>query len=343
MANGATDRDTLLQMRNQLIAQANQSDILHAVRANDLPQMPQLQVDIDSNKAVSLGLGLSDVTSTLSSAWGGTYVNDFIDRGRVKKVYIQGDSEFRSSPADLGKWFVRGSDNSMTPFSAFATTRWEYGPESLVRYNGSAAYEIQGENASGFSSGAAMDKMEALANSLPAGTTWAWSGLSLQEKLASGQAMSLYAISILVVFLCLAALYESWSVPFSVILVIPLGLLGAALAAWMRDLNNDVLLPGRAADHHRPVVEKRHSDRRICRSCGRGRLFPEPGCAASGADPFTPNHYDLSGLYCRGYAAGYRHRGRGEQPCGDRDRNHRWDINRHAVGYLLRPAVLRAG
>ena len=240
MANGATDRDTLLQMRNQLIAQANQSDILHAVRANDLPQMPQLQVDIDSNKAVSLGLGLSDVTSTLSSAWGGTYVNDFIDRGRVKKVYIQGDSEFRSSPADLGKWFVRGSDNSMTPFSAFATTRWEYGPESLVRYNGSAAYEIQGENASGFSSGAAMDKMEALANSLPAGTTWAWSGLSLQEKLASGQAMSLYAISILVVFLCLAALYESWSVPFSVILVIPLGLLGAALAAWMRDLNNDV-------------------------------------------------------------------------------------------------------
>ncbi|WP_275157470.1 efflux RND transporter permease subunit [Citrobacter koseri] len=237
---GATDRDTLLQMRNQLIAQANQSDILHAVRANDLPQMPQLQVDIDSNKAVSLGLGLSDVTSTLSSAWGGTYVNDFIDRGRVKKVYIQGDSEFRSSPADLGKWFVRGSDNSMTPFSAFATTRWEYGPESLVRYNGSAAYEIQGENASGFSSGAAMDKMEALANSLPAGTTWAWSGLSLQEKLASGQAMSLYAISILVVFLCLAALYESWSVPFSVILVIPLGLLGAALAAWMRDLNNDV-------------------------------------------------------------------------------------------------------
>jgi multidrug efflux pump len=128
----------------------------------------------------------------------------------------------------------------MTPFSAFATTHWEYGPESLVRYNGSAAYEIQGENASGFSSGVAMTKMETLANNLPAGSTWAWSGLSLQEKLASGQAMSLYAISIMVVFLCLAALYESWSVPISVILVIPLGLLGAALAAWMRGLNNDV-------------------------------------------------------------------------------------------------------
>ncbi|WP_312424427.1 efflux RND transporter permease subunit [Kosakonia cowanii] len=240
LASGSTDRARLLTLRNQLLANANQRAELQAVRANDLPQMPQLQVDIDSNKAVALGLSLSDVSDTLSSAWGGTYVNDFTDRGRVKKVYIQGDSDFRASPSDLQKWYVRGSDNSMTPFSAFATTRWEYGPESLVRYNGSAAYEIQGENASGFSSGAAMTEMEHLADNLPAGTTWAWSGLSLQEKLASGQAMSLYAISIMVVFLCLAALYESWSVPISVILVIPLGLLGAALAAWMRGLSNDV-------------------------------------------------------------------------------------------------------
>lgn len=240
MAAGNTDRETLLKMRNQLIGEANQDSDLHAVRANDLPQMPQLQVDIDNNKAVSLGLSLSDVTDTLSSAWGGTYVNDFIDRGRVKKVYIQGDSDYRAVPSDLNKWYVRGSDSTMTPFSAFATTRWEYGPESLVRYNGSAAYEIQGENASGSSSGTAMSKMEQLANNLPSGTTWAWSGLSLQEKLASGQAMSLYALSILVVFLCLAALYESWSVPISVIMVIPLGVLGAAVAATLRGLNNDV-------------------------------------------------------------------------------------------------------
>ncbi|HAT1571523.1 TPA: efflux RND transporter permease subunit [Kluyvera cryocrescens] len=240
LASGGTDRAELLKMRDELIGKANQDATLHAVRANDMPQTPQLQVDIDNSKAVSLGLSLSDVTSTLSSAWGGTYVNDFIDRGRVKKVYIQGDSDSRSVPSDLGKWFVRGSDNSMTPFSAFATTRWEYGPESLVRYNGAAAYEIQGENATGASSGTAMTTMETLANNLPAGSTWAWSGLSLQEKLASGQAMSLYAISILVVFLCLAALYESWSVPISVIMVIPLGLLGAALAAWMRGLSNDV-------------------------------------------------------------------------------------------------------
>ncbi|MEB7714599.1 efflux RND transporter permease subunit [Kluyvera cryocrescens] len=240
LASGGTDRAELLKMRDELIGKANQDATLHAVRANDMPQTPQLQVDIDNSKAVSLGLSLSDVTSTLSSAWGGTYVNDFIDRGRVKKVYIQGDSDSRSAPSDLGKWFVRGSDNSMTPFSAFATTRWEYGPESLVRYNGAAAYEIQGENATDASSGTAMTTMETLANNLPAGSTWAWSGLSLQEKLASGQAMSLYAISILVVFLCLAALYESWSVPISVIMVIPLGLLGAALAAWMRGLSNDV-------------------------------------------------------------------------------------------------------
>ena len=240
LASGGTDRAELLKMRDELIGKANQDATLHAVRANDMPQTPQLQVDIDNSKAVSLGLSLSDVTSTLSSAWGGTYVNDFIDRGRVKKVYIQGDSDSRSAPSDLGKWFVRGSDSSMTPFSAFATTRWEYGPESLVRYNGAAAYEIQGENATGASSGTAMTTMETLANNLPAGSTWAWSGLSLQEKLASGQAMSLYAISILVVFLCLAALYESWSVPISVIMVIPLGLLGAALAAWMRGLSNDV-------------------------------------------------------------------------------------------------------
>lgn len=241
MSAGGTSRDELMKLRTELLALAGKSPELQSVRANDLPQMPQLQVDIDNNKAVALGLSLSDVTATLSSAWGGTYVNDFIDRGRVKEVYIQGDNEFRSKPTDLNKWFVRSSDGtSMTPFSAFATTRWSYGPESLSRYNGSTSFEIQGENTDGFSSGAAMAKMEALADQLPAGSTWAWSGLSLQEKLASGQALSLYAISILVVFLCLAALYESWSVPFSVILVIPLGLLGASLAASFRGLNNDV-------------------------------------------------------------------------------------------------------
>ncbi|KAA9001353.1 efflux RND transporter permease subunit [Affinibrenneria salicis] len=240
MANGSTDRAALLTLRDQLIREAAQSPELLAVRANTLPETAQLQVDIDNEKAVALGLALSDVTNTLTGAWGGAYVNDFIDRGRVKRVYLQGDGDFRSQPSDLGKWFVRGAEGTMTPFSAFATTRWSWGAESLTRYNGSAAFEIQGVNADGFSSGEAMNKMETLANALPPGSTWAWSALSLQEKLASGQAVSLYSISILIVFLCLAALYESWSVPFSVIMVIPLGLLGAILAASLRGLNNDV-------------------------------------------------------------------------------------------------------
>ncbi|RAT23208.1 multidrug efflux RND transporter permease subunit, partial [Lonsdalea populi] len=240
LADGSTERAKLMELRSQLLKQAGASSELQSVRANDLPQMPQLQVDIDNSKAVALGLTLSDVTDTLSSAWGGTYVNDFIDRGRVKKVYIQADSSFRSKPSDLDKWHVRGSDDSMAPFSAFASTSWTYGPETLTRYNGSASFEITGENADGVSSGDAMNKIEAIASQLPSGSTWAWSGLSLQEKLASGQALSLYAISIMVVFLCLAALYESWSVPFSVIMIIPLGICGAALAALLRGLSNDV-------------------------------------------------------------------------------------------------------
>ncbi|PWC16021.1 efflux RND transporter permease subunit [Brenneria corticis] len=239
-ATGTTDRAKLLQLRDELLAAAGENDRLTAVRPNDLTQMPQLQVDIDNDKASALGLAMSDITATLSSAWGGSYVNDFIDRGRVKKVYIQGDEDSRSKPQDLDKWFVRGSDRVMTPFSSFATTRWIYGPESLSRYNGLASYEIQGAGSSGVSSGAAMDEMQRLASQLPKGTTYAWSGLSYQERLASGQALSLYAISILVVFLCLAALYESWSIPFSVMLVIPLGVVGAVLAATLRGLENDV-------------------------------------------------------------------------------------------------------
>ncbi|EIC85272.1 efflux RND transporter permease subunit [Serratia sp. M24T3] len=244
MSVGGTTHDQLLKLRNQLIAEANKSPELQSVRAADLPEMPQLKVDIDNNKAVALGLDLSDVTSTLSDAWGGKYVDDFIDRGRVKEVYIQGDSQFRSQPSDLNQWFVRGTNSSgdsvMTPFSAFATTHWIYGPQSLARYNGVTSFEIDGENTDGYSSGAAMDKMAELAAKLPPGSTFGWSGLSLQEQLASGQTGTLYAISILVVFLCLAALYESWSVPFSVIMVIPLGVLGASIAASLRGLNNDI-------------------------------------------------------------------------------------------------------
>ncbi|MDF7658083.1 efflux RND transporter permease subunit [Erwiniaceae bacterium L1_54_6] len=241
---GTTDRTQLLKLRDQLIAQANQDPVLSSVRANTLPDLPQLQVDIDDEKAQSLGLTISDINSTLSAAIGGTYVNDFTDRGRVKKVYMQGDEEFRSKPEDIDKWFVTGTDSdgdtTMVPFSSFSSSHWTYGPDVLSRYNGLSSYEIQGSSASGKSSGDAMTAMEQLASKLPQGTTFAWSGLSYQERLAGNQAISLYAISLMVVFLCLAALYESWSVPFSVMMVVPLGVFGSLLAITLRGLENDV-------------------------------------------------------------------------------------------------------
>jgi len=239
-ADGSTNRASLKTLRDSLLASASKDADLSAVRSGGMEDTPQLRVDVDQTKALALGLSLSDINDTLSSAWAGTYVNDFIDRARVKKVYIQGDAAFRSRPEDINQWWVRGGSNAMTPFSAFATTQWTYGPESLSRYNGLASYAIQGSAADGVSSGTAMDKMEALTAKLPAGSTFAWSGLSYQERLASGQTMRLYLISILVVFLCLAALYESWSVPLSVLLVVPLGLVGAVLAATLRGLENDV-------------------------------------------------------------------------------------------------------
>jgi multidrug efflux pump len=246
-AEPGTSRDALLTMRNQLLGAANQNTNLMAVRPNSLADLPQLQVDIDDAKAQALGLSVSDINSTLSSAMGGTYVNDFIDRGRVKKVYIQGDSEFRNKPEDIGKWFVRDSADgstsdsaTMTPFSAFSNTHWVYGSDQLSRYNGLASYEIQGQGAMGVSSGTAMTTMETLAKNLPTGSTYSWTSLSYQEKLAGSQAMSLYAISLLVVFLSLAALYESWAVPISVLLVVPLGVLGALLATTLRGLENDI-------------------------------------------------------------------------------------------------------
>ncbi|QTC44888.1 efflux RND transporter permease subunit [Pantoea ananatis] len=243
-ARGATAHDQLLKMRDQLIAKANQDTELSAVRANSLPDLPQLDVSIDDAKAQSLGLTISDINNTLSAAIGGSYVNDFSDRGRVKKVYMQGDQSFRSKPEDIDQWYVRGTDSSntttMVPFSSFASSKWSYGPDVLSRYNGLASYEIQGSAAEGKSSGDAITAMEKLAATLPAGTTFAWSGLSYQEKLSGNQALSLYGISLVVVFLCLAALYESWAVPLSVMLVVPLGVIGSLLAITLRGLENDV-------------------------------------------------------------------------------------------------------
>jgi multidrug efflux pump len=238
-ATAGTDRAGLARARDQLIGEAAKDPKLVAVRRGDLPETPQLKVDIDQAKAFAQGVAPGDIANTIGAAWGGVYVNDFIDRGRVKRVFLQGDAAFRSKPEDLASWYVRGAAGSMTPFSAFSTTRWTFGAESLSRFNGLAAYNIQGQGAPGVSSGEAMDEVERIAKTVP-GTTYEWSGLSFQERLASGQTLALYLISLLVIFLCLAALYESWSVPFSVLLVIPLGVVGAVLAATLRGLENDV-------------------------------------------------------------------------------------------------------
>ena len=237
---GGLGHDKLLAARNQLLGMAAKNPLLSQVRPNGQEDTPQLQVDVDLDKAGALSLSQADINTTLTSAWGGTYVNDFIDRGRVKRVFLQGEAEYRSAPEDLDRWYVRNSLGQMIPFSAFASTHWEYGPAKLERYNGQPSFEIQGSAAPGKSSGAAMAEMEKLAAKLPAGVGYEWTGLSYQERLSGSQAPALYALSMLVVFLCLAALYESWSVPLSVMLVVPLGVVGAVLAAHLRGLVNDV-------------------------------------------------------------------------------------------------------
>ena len=234
------DRADLLKARNQLLGMAAQDPSLTAVRPNSLEDAPQLRVQVDNAKAAAFGLSQADINSTLSAAWGGSYINDFVDRGRVKKVFMQGEAEARSKPEDLAQWYVRGNSGAMTPFAAFANTNWVTGPDNLTRFNGKTSFEIQGQAAPGASSGQAMDAMEKLTARLPGGVGFAWSSLSFQEKLSGGQAPLLYGVSILVIFLCLAALYESWSIPFSVLLVIPLGIIGAVVAATLRGLENDI-------------------------------------------------------------------------------------------------------
>ena len=238
---GGLGHEKLTQARNQLFGEvAKHPDLLVGVRPNGLEDTPQYKIDIDQEKAQALGISLSDVNQTISTALGGTYVNDFIDHGRVKKVYVQADAKFRMLPGDINNLYVRSANGEMVPFSAFSNAHWVYGSPRLERYNGMPSMEILGESAPGKSTGEAMAMMESLAAKLPSGIGYDWTGMSYQERLSGNQAPALYAISLIVVFLCLAALYESWSIPFSVMLVVPLGVIGALLAASLRGLNNDV-------------------------------------------------------------------------------------------------------
>ena len=238
---GGLGHDALMAARNQLLAEAAQSPVLTRVRPNGLDDQPQFSVQIDREKASALGVALPAIDQTFSIAWASSYVNNFLDTdNRIKRVYVQADAPFRMNPEDLNHWYVRNMQGSMVPFSSFATGKWSYGSPKLERYNGVSSMEIQGSPAPGRSTGDAMDEIQKIANKLPAGIGYEWTGISFQERLSGSQAPILYALSILVVFLSLAALYESWSIPFSVIMVVPLGIIGAMLAATGRGLSNDV-------------------------------------------------------------------------------------------------------
>ncbi|WP_262208076.1 efflux RND transporter permease subunit [Serratia proteamaculans] len=231
--------DELQQAQQQVIATATDNPLLTAVRVNGLEDKAQLQVDIDQQKASAQGLQQADINNTLSAAWGGAYINDFIDRGRVKRVYMQGDPASRSAPDDINQWFVRGSSGSMASFASFANTRWLSGPQMLQRFNGLSATQLQGSSVSGESSGTAMAQMQGIIAEV-AGFGLEWSGLSYQEQVAAGQTLWIYLASVLFIFLCLAALYESWSIPIAVMLIIPLGIVGAVLATRLAGFENDI-------------------------------------------------------------------------------------------------------
>ena len=237
---GGVGHDALVAARNQLLGMAAQDPNLSGVRPNGLDDTPQLDIAVDQAKAGAMGLNLADINSAISAALGGAYVNDFIDRGRVKKVYVQADAPFRMRPEDLDRWYVRGAGGQMAPFPSFATARWTIGSPRLERYNGISSLDIQGTPAKGKSTGQAMAAMERLAAKLPAGIGFEWTGLSQQEREAGAQAPALYALSLVVVFLLLAALYESWTIPLAVILVVPLGVIGVVLATMLRGLSNDI-------------------------------------------------------------------------------------------------------
>ena len=238
---GGMTKDDFEAARDRLLAAANSEPKLSQVRLSELPDVASLKVNIDQQRVATLGLTSADVNSTLSTAWGGRYVNDFIDRGRVKRVYVQGDASYRAKPADIDQWFVRGNQGQMVPFSSFARTSWQTTPTSSSRFLGYPSFEISGQGAPGVSSGDAMSIVEKLANDIP-GVDVAWAGQSYQERLSSGQAPILYGVALIVVFLCLAALYESWSIPVAVLLVVPLGLVGSVFFVTLRGLQNDVYL-----------------------------------------------------------------------------------------------------
>ena len=230
----------LMAARNQLLGMASKSKLLAGVRPNGQEDAPQFRMDVDPVKVSALGLSLADVNNTLAVAWGGRYIDDFVDRARVKRVYLQADAPFRMNPEDFDRWYVRNASGGMVPVSAFASSHWEYGSPRLQRFNGASAIEIGGGAAPGVSSGTAMNEIDRLVGQLPPGFGIQWAGQSFEERSAGSQKPALYALSLIVIFLCLAALYESWLIPTSILLAVPLGIIGAVIATSVRGLESDV-------------------------------------------------------------------------------------------------------
>ena len=239
------DRDNLghnalMNARNQLLGMSSKNPLLIGVRPNGLNDVAQYKLIIDYQKAMALGVSIADINQTLQTSWGSSYVNDFLDKGRIKKVYVQGDAKYRMLPSDIKNWYVRNKEGKMVSFASFTSAKWSFGSPKLERFNGTSSINIQGGAIQGVSSGMAIAEMEKMITNLPKGIDYAWSGLSYEEKSSGSQTLALYAISLIVVFLSLAALYESWAVPFSVILVVPFGIIGAVLASTIFGLSNDV-------------------------------------------------------------------------------------------------------
>jgi hydrophobe/amphiphile efflux-1 (HAE1) family protein len=267
---GGLGHEALMNAQGQMLGMCMQNPIVATVRPNGLADTSVFQIDIDQEKASALGLSLADINATLSTVWGSSYVNDFIDKNRVKKVMVQGDAPFRMVPEDINRWYVRNKEGGMVPFSAFASAKWELGSPKLERFNGAPSVAILGEPAAGHSSGEAMKEVEKMAKQLPPGIGVAWGGLSYEEQLSGSKSTSLYIIALLMVFLCLAALYESWAIPFSVMMDMPLGALGVVAATQWRGMPNDIYFQiglitiiGLSAKNAILVVEfaKEHFDR----------------------------------------------------------------------------------
>ncbi len=333
--------DKLMEARNQFLGMAAQSPGLIAVRPNGLEDAPQYRIFIDREKANAFGLSISDIDDTLSTAWGSSYVNDFINRGRVKKVFIQGDAPSRMMPEDLNRWYVRNGSGAMVPFSAFASGSWAFGPQKLERYNGVPALEILGQAAPGQSTGAAMAAVEALTAKLPPGVGFEWTGLSYEERLAGAQAPALYAISLVVVFLSLAALYESWSIPVAVMMVVPLGVVGTISATWLRGLSNDVYFQVGLLTTVGLAAKKRHSDRRIRQGLFRSRGRSDGGRHSGGPATVASDLDDVAGFHPGCFALGNRLGGRFRRPERHRYGGDRRHADRHFPGHRPGSAFLR--